>query len=139
MQWQEEAARRHLAFTVELPRKGMFFIAADWQKLSGALGNIIENAILYTPEGSVAVTLSVEHDCCVIEIQDTGIGIAPADLPSIFNRLFRAQNAMLYKTYGNGLGLYVTKEIIEEHEGSIQVQSELGKGTRVTVRLPLES
>jgi signal transduction histidine kinase len=69
-------------------------------------------------------------------VADTGIGIAQEDLPRLFEEFYRTEQAKSFAQYGTGLGLSIVKEIVEEHGGGISVDSELGKGTRFTFRLP---
>ena len=101
--------------------------------------NLVTNAIKYTPQGgTVALSLAEETDSVVFTVRDTGIGIAPGDLPHIFERFWRADPARSRTgdRPGTGLGLAITKWIAEAHGGSITVQSRPGRGTIFVVRLP---
>jgi two-component system, OmpR family, sensor histidine kinase ArlS len=99
---------------------------------------VIDNAIKYTPPGGrVSLGLHVENSEASIEVTDTGIGITEKDLPHVFERFYRADQARSRETRGSGLGLSIAKWIAEIHHGSIELQSQQGQGTRVTIRLPL--
>jgi|GEM_PF-6308341 signal transduction histidine kinase len=102
-----------------------------------AIGQVLENAIQYSPDGAVVtVRTSREQDEAVLSITDTGSGIRPEDLPKVFTPFFRA-DASRPSTGGSGLGLSMAKRIIEAHNGTISLSSTLGKGTTVTIRLPI--
>jgi PAS domain S-box-containing protein len=104
--------------------------------LERCLGNLIGNALKYSALGTpVEVEASRKNGQVCLVIQDYGKGIAPEELPHIFKRFYRTSSAK-GKTGGTGLGLFITKNFIESYGGSIQVQSELGRGTRVTICLP---
>ncbi|NEQ18946.1 MAG: ATP-binding protein [Microcoleus sp. SIO2G3] len=95
-------------------------------------------AIQYTPTGGyVTVILKRSNGDAVIEIEDTGIGIAPNEQNRIFDRFYRVHSDRSRSTGGSGLGLAIAQAIVQAHEGSIQVQSQLGKGSTFIVRLPL--
>jgi len=99
---------------------------------------VLDNAIKYTPPGGhVSLSLHLENSQAIIEVTDTGIGITEKDLPHVFERFYRADHARSRETHGSGLGLSIAKWIAETHNGSIDLHSQLGQGTRVTIRLPL--
>jgi two-component system, OmpR family, sensor kinase len=114
-------------------------LAVDRHRIREMLLNMVTNAIKYTPQGGT-VTLSLEEnaDSVTITVRDTGIGIAPGDLPHVFERFWRADPARSRAgdRPGTGLGLAITKWIAEAHGGSITVQSRPGRGSSFTVRLP---
>ena len=122
--------------TVSLSRGASLSIQADPKLLSAALLNILDNAIRFSPNGKVAVTLQSEDERAEISIADNGIGIHPDDLPYLFDRFYRGKNAILLEPNESGVGLYIAKQIIEKHRGTISVDSILGKGTTVRVSLP---
>lgn len=100
--------------------------------------NLITNAIHHTPAGgTVTVTLEGASHEALIHVQDTGIGIPPDQQAQIFERFYRVQSDRSRATGGSGLGLSIAQAIVQAHEGSIQLDSEVGKGSRFTVRLPL--
>ena len=113
----------------------------DAARLERALGNVVGNAVKYSPPGAaVRVTLSQQHDArgmwAVVQVQDQGIGVPAADLPHIFERFRRATNVG-GRAPGTGLGLPGAREVVEQHGGEISVQSQEGHGSTFTVRLPL--
>jgi signal transduction histidine kinase len=102
------------------------------------LHNLLENAIRYTePGGKIRVRLSSSPSEAAIDVTDTGIGIPAADLPFVFERFFRSDRARRAYHGGSGLGLSIARWIVEAHKGTITVESEIGKGTTFTVKLPL--
>lgn len=99
---------------------------------------VMDNAVKYTPPGGhVALALSLEETQAIIEVRDTGIGVAEKDLLHVFERFYRADQARSRETRGSGLGLSIAKWIAESHDGSIELLSQPGHGTKVTIRLPL--
>lgn len=102
------------------------------------LQNLLSNAAKYSPKGSaVAARLDVRGGSAVIEIEDHGMGIPQADQERIFEKFFRAQNVRQIDTDGNGLGLYISKSVVDRLGGSMDFMSAQGKGTTFTVSLPL--
>ncbi len=115
-------------------------VTADKERIEQVLINILSNAIKYTPDGG-SVTLSARalDSQIQIDVRDTGIGIPEEDLPHLFERFYRVEKSRTSETGGTGLGLAIAKEIVEAHGGSISVASELGKGSVITVVLPIET
>ncbi|KPN97671.1 ATP-binding protein [Lysinibacillus sp. ZYM-1] len=111
------------------------FIVADEDRLRQILYNIIENAVKYTRHGKVEISCYEEQGSLAIEVSDTGRGIAPEHLESIFEPFRQLEDA----SKGAGLGLNVTKELVELHGGEITVHSIVGRGTTFCVKLPVES
>jgi len=103
------------------------------------VSNLLSNAARYTPAGGhVHVSLRRDMTMAAIEVADSGIGIAEEDIPRVFSRFWRADDARATATGGLGIGLAVTKEIVERHGGTIAVASRTdGPGTRFTLRIPL--
>jgi two-component system phosphate regulon sensor histidine kinase PhoR len=105
---------------------------------SRAVGNLIDNAIKYTPEGGrVRVTAYVEGEYVVVKVQDNGIGIAPQYMENLFKPYFRVESPGGGKPKGTGLGLALVKLIAERHHGSVRVESEEGRGSTFYLSLPL--
>jgi len=111
---------------------------ADPAAIERLLLSLLDNAVKYTPVGGrVTVRASSHHGSAIIEIEDTGMGIAESDLPHIFERFFRADQDRSREIRGSGLGLSIARWITEAHHGSIEVTSQLGKGSSFRIRLPL--
>jgi signal transduction histidine kinase len=99
---------------------------------------LIDNATKYTPQGGhVDVRLETAHDQATCTISDSGIGIAAADLPHIFDRFWRADKVRSRGMGGAGLGLSIARWITDRHHGSIEVQSQPGEGSTFIVKIPL--
>jgi signal transduction histidine kinase len=112
---------------------------ADKELLKGALINILGNALKYTPERGKITFAIVNHASEVtFEVIDTGYGIAEEDLPHIFEKFYRSSNPQITTEMGSGLGLSITAEIVRLHGGNIDVKSQIGEGTHVTIRIPKE-
>ncbi|MDD1515290.1 sensor histidine kinase [Priestia megaterium] len=119
----------------------IIIINGDQYLLSRALENIIGNAIRYTPNrGEICVTVTtLNGEYCKIIIKDTGIGILASEIPHIFTPLYRGEKSRNRKTGGNGLGLSIAKQIIDQHRGVIKVYSNNGRGTIFEIVLPIET
>lgn len=112
-------------------------INADRDNMEEVFTNLVSNAINYTPEGGqVTVEARTEGEYLCVEVSDTGIGIRKEALPRIFDKFYRVKTDQTRHIAGTGLGLSIVKGIVEAHLGSIQVKSEVGKGTTFTVLLP---
>jgi two-component system sensor histidine kinase BaeS len=112
-------------------------IEADKDKISQVFTNLLSNALKYTPEGGkVEIQVKGSDDFIEITVQDNGKGISAEDLPYIFERFYRADQSRNKLTGGLGLGLTISKAIVESHKGTINVSSELNKGTKFTVIIP---
>jgi two-component system, OmpR family, phosphate regulon sensor histidine kinase PhoR len=113
-------------------------VMGDRENLKTALRNLIGNAIKYTEEGgSVAVTAGFDEDEVHVAVKDTGIGIPPEALPRIFDKFYRVDNEKTRWITGSGLGLALTKQIVEKQGGRIEVKSEVGAGSTFRVSFPL--
>ena len=104
-----------------------------WEKI---VLNLLSNALKYTFEGSIAVTLGEKDGQAVLRVTDTGAGIPPAELPRLFDRFYRVQNARARSNEGSGIGLALVRELVGLHRGTISVESTENEGTAFTVRLP---
>jgi two-component system, OmpR family, phosphate regulon sensor histidine kinase PhoR len=113
-------------------------IIGDAFKLEQLLINLLDNAIKYTEAGEIHIAARPgDSESVIVEVQDTGIGIPSDDLPRVFERFYVVDKSRSKKVGGTGLGLSIVKHIVLLHNGKINLRSSLGKGTTVTVRLPL--
>lgn len=133
-----KAEEKHITLTAVRPRRKLSAARGDDEKMQAVLQNLLENAILYTPiGGKIKIKVSEkDKDYYQIAVSDTGIGIPESQMQFIFQKFFRAHNVVRFQLGGTGLGLYVTKRIVEAHGGTISVQSKEGKGSTFTVTLP---
>lgn len=112
-------------------------VKVDIEKIKLAVSNLIENALKYTPAGgNVFVNLGEDGGMVFLEVKDTGIGIPADQQHRIFTKYFRSANAIKTETEGTGLGLFIAKNIVETHGGSISFVSEKDKGTAFSFTLP---
>jgi two-component system NtrC family sensor kinase len=133
---QAQAKKKNIVMNIQIP-SDFPRVWADPAGLNEIFSNVLNNAVKYTGEkGKIRVSAIEKDDFIEISVQDTGIGIASQDCTKIFNEFYRSPNAKSYKIEGTGLGLAIVKEIVEAHKGRIAVQSELGKGCKITVSLP---
>ncbi|MCP4359746.1 MAG: GAF domain-containing protein [Chloroflexi bacterium] len=111
---------------------------ADQARVTQILTNLLDNAFNYTPEnGEIIIVVKAKNNFIFITVQDTGIGISAENMDKIFDRFFRADDAMVQKVSGTGLGLAIVRSLIEMHGGRLIVESELGKGSNFTFTLPM--
>ncbi len=135
-----QAESKNVALTFKVKEKDKFNIKGDPSYLRMAASNLVENAIKYTTEGGeVSVELKKKEDKAELKVKDTGVGIPKKDQKHIFTRFFRADNVKKYQTFGTGLGLFITKSIVDRHGGSIKFKSKKNKGTTFWVTLPLKN
>lgn len=133
-----EVTHKNQTLQVEL-MSDVASILADEAELYRAMMNLIENAVKYTPEaGIVRVKTYRDRQDVVLEVQDTGIGIPETDLPHIFDRFYRSDHARDFEV-GTGLGLAIVRRVVDLHQGSIDVRSCVGEGTRFRLRFPAVS
>src|SRR6266566_7335662 len=112
-------------------------VYADADQLKQVLVALMDNALKYTPyEGTVSLSLTTSENSAVVKVSDTGIGISPEDLPHIFERFYRADQTRSHDRGGSGLGLAIVQSIVQEHQGSIEVESTPGKGSTFILKLP---
>lgn len=125
--------------TVTVEAAGDLRLSADPVRLRQAVGNLVTNAVRHTPpEGRITLRAHRAGDEVVIEVSDTGSGIAPEHLPHVFDRFWRADRSRSRATGGRGLGLAITRQLVEAHGGTVSVTSTLGAGTTFTLRLPAD-
>jgi two-component system phosphate regulon sensor histidine kinase PhoR len=113
-------------------------VLGDDDELDRVLVNLVENAVNYTPSGgTVTVRSFIAERQLVIEVTDTGIGIEASEIPNIFNRFYRSETARSTHNAGTGLGLAIVQKIVSMHNGSVEVESIVGKGSTFLICLPL--
>lgn len=136
--FQKQAERSQVTLLCSL--QSALPVLADRDQMEQVLVNLVDNAIKYNREGgSVQVKAAIEADTVVVCIQDTGIGILSQDLPRIWERFYRADKARSRRSGGTGLGLSIVKHIVEAYGGTVSVESEYGRGSTFTFRMPLRS
>jgi signal transduction histidine kinase len=111
-------------------------VCADYDRIEQILNNLVKNAVKFTENGFISLTASAEGDRVRIEIADTGIGIAEKDRELIWDRFFKRESGRSSSAKGSGLGLAIVKQLVKLHDGTIDVDSELERGTTFTIRLP---
>jgi heavy metal sensor kinase len=136
-QGERLAQNRGVGFSIDVP-SSCIPIQADAEALRRAFLILMDNAAKYTPRGgSIRVRVATRDGFAEASVSDTGIGIAPQEIPHIFDRFWRADKARSREQGGAGLGLSIAKRIVDMHGGSISVESELGKGSVFTIQVPL--
>jgi len=137
---EELAHEKGLTWSIELPDRGPW-VTGDRTRLRQITLNLISNAVKFTPAGQVRLDVSVEGNEVIVSVSDTGIGILPDEQNTIFNEFYRSQNAVQSGYGGLGLGLAISKQLIEKHGGTIEVRSpgKLGSGSTFSFHLPIIS
>jgi len=137
---EELAREKGLAWQANLPRHGPW-VLGDRTRLRQVTLNLISNAVKFTSEGQVALNVSVEDKQVVVSVSDTGIGIPPGEQDIIFHEFYRSERTIQSGYGGLGLGLAITKQLVEQHGGSIGVRSpgNLGSGSTFFFDLPIAS
>ena len=138
--WQQQAEMDRITLSLDLPPDLPNF-NLDPMRMSQALGNVIDNALRHTQvEGRVEVAATIEAGRqLTILVTDDGAGISSADLPHVVDRFYRADRSRSRRTGGAGLGLAITRAVVEAHGGTVSVSSDgLGRGTTVRINLPLQ-
>jgi signal transduction histidine kinase len=132
------AMKHHITIQIHTPEP--LVIMGDEGRLIQMIMNLLDNAIIYTnASGQVTITLEKKDASACIIIHDTGIGIAPEHIPSIFERFYRVDPARVRTdTNNSGLGLAIVEWVIHAHGGSITVESQIGQGSTFVVTLPLK-
>ena len=132
------AEEREISLTGDGADDGPIVVDGDADALLSVVGNLLSNALRYTPAGGhVTVSQRTEGDRVVTEVADTGIGMAPEVQTHIFERLYRAPEARAMARQGLGVGLALARRLVLAHGGTIEVESEPGKGSTFRVLLPL--
>jgi PAS domain S-box-containing protein len=137
---QPQAVQKDIRLAQELSGlSNQFVVQADRALVQQAVYNLVENAIKYTPVGGqVRVRMEKRQASVLVEVHDTGIGIAPLDLPHLFEKFYRSGRREAYQQRGTGLGLAIVRSIAERHGGRVWVDSQLGKGSIFLLEVPCE-
>lgn len=135
--WKKKFAAKSLDVAVDVP-PGFPIIRADETRLREVFDNLLDNAVKYSSnKGKVRLQAARRGDEIVFSVSDDGIGIGQEDLPRIFERFYRADKARSRELGGTGLGLSIVKHIVQLHGGSVEAESELGKGATIRISLPV--
>lgn len=137
--FKQQAQTKHQTYTLSVPQQ-MPKVMADPFRIGQVFINLISNAINYTPEGgTVSVNVENKGEYLEIAIQDSGEGIPSEALPRLFTKFFRVSGSLEQGSKGTGLGLYITRSIVEMHHGKIWAESTVNKGSLFTFTLPIAS
>ncbi len=115
----------------------VYRVFVDPNRLREIFNNLLDNAIKYTHQGSVDIYLSATNDMVSVKIVDTGIGISPPEMKHLFQKFYRAESGITQEVGGTGLGLYITRSLVERYGGRIWAESTVGRGSAFTFTLPL--
>lgn len=138
-QMQELATRQQVSVKFEPPKYSPD-VRADKERLRWVLINLIENAIRYTPpKGSVTISLEPTRDRVFVYVTDTGIGIPDNEQHNIFERFYRGKEAAKMQNGGNGLGLYIARNVVRDHGGDLDFKSSVGAGTTFFFSIPVDT
>ena len=138
--FKPSAREKHLSLNMKLSKVPLPLITIDPNKIKEVVSNLIDNAIKYTKEGSVTVSLESTAEVAHIIVSDTGIGIHPEDMKNLFQKFLRSKETTKMVVSGAGLGLYVGKSFIDAHGGKIWAESDgPDKGARFIIELPLHN
>jgi two-component system phosphate regulon sensor histidine kinase PhoR len=136
--WNNRIQQKRLCLRVQTA-SNLPHVVADKFRLEQVLHNLLENATNYSPDaGEIVLGAEIRGDRIVLSVRDEGPGIPPADLPRIFERFYRVDKARSRELGSTGLGLSIVKHIAQMHGGDVHAESDLGKGTTVSLSLPLE-
>lgn len=134
---RSQATQKNIVLSIAVPTEPLPKVLADPIRISEVITNLVSNAINYTnPNGKIEVSMKVSPNEVTTTISDNGVGIPQEAIPHLFSKFFRVSNELQQANKGTGLGLYISKSIIEKLHGKIWVQSEIGKGSRFSFTLP---
>ena len=134
---QAHIEARGLSIITEIP-DNLPLVNVDRRRVGQVLRNLLDNAVKHTGSGgTIKVIAGLQNNLLSISVSDTGEGISETDLPNIFERFYRVDRSRNRATGGSGLGLTIAKRLVEAHGGTIEVQSELGKGSKFTFSIPV--
>jgi two-component system, NarL family, sensor histidine kinase EvgS len=134
---QSHAIGKNIDFKVYWEPTPVIFVATDIDKVQQVISNLLSNAIKFTESGAVTITLSVTQNSLQFQVQDTGIGMTEEQVQSIFEPFVQADNSTSRRFGGTGLGMTIVDTIIQQFNGSIDISSQVNRGTSITVSIPL--
>ena len=135
--YTEYTLGKDITLQIEVPDQMLMWF--DPKQMQKVVSNLVSNAIKHTPQGGmVTIAAHADDTHAIITVSDNGSGIAKEDLPHLFSRFYQARNIETVADIGTGIGLNLTKGIVDMHHGTIEVASEQGKGTKFTIRLPTQ-
>jgi signal transduction histidine kinase len=137
---EQHAKNKGLEFKYIKPKKELPEIVMDQKKIREVVMNLMDNAIKYTDQGSIKITLEKKNNSIVYCVKDTGRGVEQDEMPMLFKKFSRAKGAKLVHTEGTGLGLYIAKQIIEKHGGKIWAESDgRNKGSKFCIEFKIKN
>jgi signal transduction histidine kinase len=130
------AEKKGITVDLDVPEEGLT-VTGDGGLLLQVVRKLVDNAVKYSPRGSrVTVRARGEADTLALDVEDSGIGIAPEHLPRIFEKFYTVDGGLARRVGGTGVGLYLVREILRLHNGTVEVRSQPGRGSVFSVRLP---
>ena len=114
----------------------LFYVNVDPNRIREVLQNIVDNAVKYTLEGGITISLTGDNAVVQVQVQDSGPGIPEEDIPHLFQKFYRVDNSMTRNVGGTGLGLFISRKIVEMYNGRIWAESQLSKGSTFFINLP---
>ena len=136
---QEKIGQKNIKLEFQKSKEKLPKVRVDLEKIKLAIGNLVDNAINYTlPQGNITISVKKKTEGLTFQIKDTGIGIPKDQQERVFTKFFRGVNAIRMETEGSGLGLFITKNIVEAHGGKIWFETKEGKGTTFYFTLPVK-
>lgn len=137
-EFMEQAKEKKIELIVNEPVAIIPHVMADKFRIVEVLLNLLSNAISYTPnEGKIEVSIEYDNNNVITHVQDTGEGIPEDVIPKLFTKFYRVNSDLSKKSNGTGLGLYISKTLVEMHKGKIWVESQKGKGSTFSFSLPV--
>lgn len=140
MKYRQQAQELNLTLDFQMDGEMASLWYYDFDRMEQVLTNLVDNASRYTQPGdTISIKATADHDHQILTIEDTGVGIAPQHLEKLFERFYKVDSARKRGSQGTGLGLFITRMIVNAHGGHIRVESELDKGTKFIISLPKKS
>ena len=135
--FKEYMANKKMTFECEIP-DSLPAIHADREAISRALFNLLDNAVKYSGKNPVIhMRVFFKEEAVFLEVQDTGVGISKEDQKKVFEKFYRSSHPASKNIEGSGIGLTLVDHIVKAHGGQVMIESDLGQGTRVTLKLPI--